>query len=98
MSRKKVQETEIELGILQNYGDEDETITSEETSPEETFKTAEAVITRVGTNDIWVSVNDLGYIITVEELKPWMVKGATAYVIYEGTFGKADCKIAGVKE
>lgn len=98
MSKKNIQEPEVELGILQNYGDEDEFLISEKVFPEQTLSTGKAIITRVGNGEIWIILNGFGYIITTEEIEPWMTKGTTASVIYEGTPGKADFKIAGVEE
>ena len=98
MGRRKNQEPEIALGIVDEFEIEDEAIIEEPVPAEECLNITEAKITRVAGDEIWISVNDLGFIITTTKIEPWMVKGAKIYVMHEGTPGKADFKIAGVQE
>lgn len=98
MSRKKNQEPEIALGIVDEFEIEDEAILDDPVPVEECLNITKAKITRVSNNELWISINDLGFIITTTKIEPWMVKGAKIYVMYEGTPGKADFKIAGVQE
>lgn len=98
MSRKKNQEPEIALGIVDGFEIEDEAILDEPVPVEECLNITEAKITRVSNNELWISINDLGFAIATTKIEPWMTKGAKIYVIHEGTPGKADFKIAGVQE
>lgn len=98
MARKKNTENSIELGILENYSVEDEAIIEEEIPAEECLTITEAKIIRVAEGELWININDLCFSIVTAKMEPWMVKGATAYVMHEGTPGKADFKIAGMKE
>ena len=98
MSRKKNQEPEIALGIVDEFEIEGEAILDESVPVEESLNITETKITKVFNNELWININDLGFIITTAKIEPWMVKGAKIYVMYEGTPGKADFKIAGVQE
>lgn len=98
MSRKKNSEPNIELGILDSYEVEDEAIIDEPVSTDECLTITEAKITRVAADELWINIKDYGYIINIATVEPWMIKNATVYIMHEGTPGKADFKIAGMKE
>lgn len=98
MSRKRNAEPNIELGILDSYEVEEEAILDEPVPAEECLTISEAKITRVAGDELWISIDDLGFIITAAKIEPWMIKGAHIYIMHEGTPGKADFKIAGIKE
>lgn len=98
MGRRRNSEPEIELGIIDNFEVEDEAVLDESVPPEECLTISEAKINKIAGNEMWVSISGFGYIVTVEDFQPWMVKGAKIYIMHEGTPGKSDFKIAGVKE
>lgn len=98
MGRRKNTESEIELGIVDDFEVEEEAILDEPVPAEECLTITEAKITKISGDEMWVDIGGFGYIIIVEDIQPWMTKGAKIYVMHEGTPGKADFKIAGARE
>lgn len=101
--RKYSNNADIELGVVDNAltepDNDSDTIITEEVIPEEVSpKVLKAIVMFTRVNDIWLNINGFGYTISTDKIEDWMVKGAEVYVLYDGTPGKSDFKISGIKE
>ena len=97
MSRRKTQETNIELGILDNYEVEPEAVIEEEVPVEEAGTITKGKITVVGNGTISFEIGGYGYSAKANTNEAWVKVGATVYIIHKGTPGRGDFEIVEMK-